>query len=296
MDLFLRVAASPDIQENPEQFRAACQDLLGMGYPELQREIERYVLTGRFEGQKARRPTIADPRAYLARSVSPDEMSNRLAELALRSTGSPTANLDVRNRLERSPDLRLHEVLGAIALMGDENDEAREHLRQAVELGATNPATFRELARLEFNLVFGEFNLDYRMPPKRADDLRHLLKKSIECAPTQSTGYEMLAWVEASVEKPDLANVKLVQDRFNVLNDRPRTLLALALVRMRLGREKEAAGLLKQLEKLQPNDWVRYRAELTAARLENRPVDSARLPDLHRPGVQFTMPVINLPR
>ncbi len=295
MELFLRVAGSPDIQEKAEQFRAVCKDLLGMDYPELLRELEHYVMSGRFQGRKAPRPAIADPKGYEVRSVPADEMGERLAELMLRSTGSPIANLYVRNRLEQGPDLRLHELMGSVALMADETDVARDHWRQAVELGTTNAAIFRELARLESNTVFAEFNLDYRMPPKRADDLRKLLKKSIECAPTQSMGYEMLAWVEASVSQPEIANVKLVQGHFNTLNDRPRTLLALVLVRMRLGDEKDAADLLKELGKLQPNDWVRYCAELTAARLENRPVDSERLPKLKMPGMRIKMPAITLP-
>ena len=295
MELFLRVAGSPEIQDKAEQFRAICKNLLGMDYPELLREMERYALSGRFQGRKTKRPVIADPKTYEVRSVSADEMGERLAELMLRSTGSPSANLYLRNRMEQGSSLRLHELMGSMAIVAKEPDVARDHWRQAVELGTTNVAIFRELALLESNTVFDQFNLDYRMPPKRADDLRNLLKKSIEFAPTQSMGYEMLAWVEASVGQPELDNVKLVQGHFNSLNDRPRTLLALVLVRMRLGQDQDAAELLQQLGKLQPNDWVRYCAELTAARLENRPVNVERLPKLQGPGRRITPPVINLP-
>jgi hypothetical protein len=43
MALFLRVAGSPETQDRPEEFRALCRDLLGMDYPELLKELERYI-------------------------------------------------------------------------------------------------------------------------------------------------------------------------------------------------------------------------------------------------------------
>jgi hypothetical protein len=296
MAIFLRVAGSPDIQERSEEFRSACRELLGMNYQELLREMERYVTSGRFQGGKAKRPVIADRQTYQMRDVAPEEIAVRLAEVSLRFTGSPTANLYVRGRLEQAPDARLHELMGSVASQADETDGAREHWRQAVELGTTNVAIFRELARLEANLVFGQFNLDYRMPEKRATDLRHLLQKSIECAPTQSAGYEMLAWVEASVAKPDIANVNLVQQHFKTLNDKPRTLLALVLVRYHLGETKEALELLDQLGKFDLNPWSAYGAEVTRARIEDRPVNQAKLPANTPSRMIMKLPAFEPPR
>jgi hypothetical protein len=295
MSLFLRAAGSSETQDRPEDFRAVCRELLGMDYPQLLREMEKYVTVGRFMGRKAKRPTIPPRQGYTVRAAARDEMQLALAELAVRMTDSPYGNLFVRAQLEQAPNARLRELLGAVAIQEDDTDRAREHWRAAIELGTTNAAIFRELGRLEANAVFGHFDLDYRMPEKRAADLRHLLNKSLEFAPAQSQAYEMLAWVEAMSDKPDIASLNQIQGKFASLNDRARTLLALVIVRMRLGDKAAAMELLNHLDKLKPNDWVRYCAELTRARLENRPVDPNRLPNVTGPGIRITLPGINLP-
>jgi hypothetical protein len=278
MALFLRVAGSPHMQEKPEQFRVLCQELLGYDYPELLRELQRYITHGKFMGRKVLRPEIPAKTTYAARPAPAAEMEERLAELALRITGSAQANLLIRDRLAREPDIRRHELLGMVALKEDQTEVARDHWGQAVQLGTTNAAIFRELGRLEANAVFSQFNLDYQMPVERAQRLRALLKKSIDCAPAQSMGYEMLAWVEGSVEKPNIANVNLVQKNYQNLNDKPRTLLALVLVRYHLGETKAALELLDQLDRVELNPWAAYCAEVTRARIEGRPVNEAKLP------------------
>jgi hypothetical protein len=179
-----------------------------------------------------------------------------------------------------------------VALREGEINVAREQWGQAVELGTDNAAVFRELGRLEANEVFNQFNIDYQMPAERAKRLRSLLKRSIECAPAQSMGYEMLAWVEGSVEKPDIANVNLVQERFSTLNDKPRTLLALILVRYHMKDTKAALGLLDELDKMKLNPWLTFCAEITRANVEDRPIDQSKLPasGLLRPGGTIMMP------
>ena len=276
--LFLRAASTQLAQKQPEEFRAFTRETLGTDYPGLEAQLDRYIRSGRFMGRKVLRPTIAAPKSYAMRAVGAEEMTLRLAELALRYTDSGYANLTIRNEVQRQPDARLNEVLGAMAQQAGELDVARERWLAAVELGSQNVAVYRELGRLESNLVFGQFNLDYRLPEERAARLRLLIGKSLEAAPAQITGYEMLAWVEATAQKPDVTSVIRVQKEFNRLNDKPRTLLALVMVRMRLGQTKEALALLDDMNKLQPNDWALFCAELTRARLENRPVDETKLP------------------
>lgn len=297
MQRFLQVAGSEHMHEHPEELAAVCRDLLGMDYAELLRQLERYVAYGRFMGRKVLRPKIADKSTYVVRPAPNDEVEVRLAELKLRMTDSPQANLLLRDRLERKPDIQLEELFGMVALKEDEADVARERWSRAVEMGTENVAIFRELARLEANAVFSQFDLDYRMPEKRAAHLRHLLKRSLEFAPEQSQGYEMLAWVEATADKPDIASVNLVQSRFASLNDKPRTLLALVMVRLRLGDTATAAQLLDLLDSVATNDWLRYCAELTRARLENRPVDRSRLPESSNRagGIRMVAPRIDLP-
>ena len=299
MALFLRAAASPKAQEKPEQFRVLCKELLGYDYPRLLEVLQHYITDGRFQGRKVHRPAIAPKASYVARPATTEEMTARLAELSLRFTQSAYANWAIHERVAKQPDSRLHELLGTVAMQENETDVAREHWSNAVDLGTTNASTFRELSRLEANRVFSQFDLDYRLPDERAARLRSLLRKSVECAPEQSMGYEMLAWVEATANAPEIATINLVQQRFKTLNDKPRTLLALAMVRFRRGETQPALEMLDQLDKMNPNEWTAYGAEITRARLEKRPVNREKLNELtsrQTEGFKLVPPNLDPPR
>ena len=298
MAAFLRIAGSPHIQEKPEQFRTMTKELLGLDYPDLLRELQRYITDGRFQGRKMHRPAIASSASYAARPASAEEMTVRLAELSLRYTQSAQANWTILEQLGRQSEARLHELLGAMAVKENEPERAREHWNSAVDLGTTNVAIFRELSRLEANLLFNQFDLYYRLPDARAERLRLLLGKSIAGAPDQSLGYEMLAWVEATARTPDIANINLVQQRFNSLNEKPHTLLALVMVRLHRGETQTALQMLDQLDKMNPDDWAKYGAEIARAKLEQRPVNPENLPSVApaRPeGLKLVAPNIELP-
>lgn len=295
MKLFIRIAGSPRVQESPAEFRAAVKDLLGFDYPQLKRELERYVHTGSFLGRKAPLPKIPGRETYTVRPAPADEMYDRLAELAVRINDVPQANLALRLRVEQKDDARLREVLGHVAFAKNDLDTAKENWERAVELGTSNPAIFRELSRIESNLLFSQFNLDYRLPPARGEKVRKLLLQSIEHAPEQSMGYEMLAWVEATSAEPVIANVNRVQARFNSLNDKPRTLIALALVRLRLGNETAALQLLDSLPQLEPSDWALYCAEVMRARIENRAIDPTKFPRGAGARMPLRLPTVDLP-
>ena len=77
-------------------------------------------------------------------------------------------------------------------------------------------------------------------------------------------------WVEATAAEPNIRNINLVQEHFDTLKDRERTLLALALVRVRLNDKPAAAGLLDELDKMQPNPWISHGVEVTRAFIEGR--------------------------
>jgi hypothetical protein len=298
LSLFLRVAGSPKIQERPEEFRAICKELLGHDYPELLRQMDRYLSTGKFVGRKVPRPLIAPRSEYLSRIAGTEEMTALLAELRFRQTESVFVDSFLRDLLARNESVRLHEVLGTMAMKRREYPLAREHWGRAVELGTTNAAIFRELGRLEANSVFGKFDLDLRLSEEETGRLRHLLTRSLEFAPEQVQGYEMLAWVEATAGKPDIASLNRIQRRFPTLEDKARTLLALVIARMNLGAKDDALKLLGELEFLDASDWVLYAAEVTRARLEKRPVDYKRLPNpaFNRSGgISIIPPELQLP-
>jgi hypothetical protein len=287
LDVFLRLASRAELQDRPEILRNACRELLGFDYSQLEEQLQRYVNTGRYQWGRIPRPAIADKKTYAQRPVSPDETADRLAELSLRITHSPLAKLHLLNALDREPDNpRLYEVLGAEAIAGGEEDSARERWRKAVEAGTVNTAICRELVRIEANRRFSTFDYYYRLPDEEAGYMRALLQRSIAAAPEQSEGYEMMAWVEATAGTPDIANVNLVQGRFNSLNDKPRTLLALILARLRFNDRQAALHLLDQLDKMSPNQWVVASAEIVRAMLENRAPRRIAVPE-QRPAIRL---------
>jgi hypothetical protein len=282
MHLFLQVAGSPKARALGNQFESVCRELLGYDYPGLRERLHAYVEIGRYQGRRVPRPPIAAKSSYAARPPAAGEMSARLAELSLRFAQEPYANWYILDRVEHVPDNRLCELLGALALQKGENDVARDQWTKAMSLGSANAAIYHELGRLEANVVLDSFNLDSQLPPGRTDWLRQLLAKSIECAPEQSMAYEQLAWVEAATGKANLANVNLVQKRFSTLNDQPLALLAMIIVRWRLGDTPTVLHLLDSLDKMQPNGWVAYWAEVVRARAENRPPNREKLDALRQ--------------
>lgn len=94
--------------------------------------------------------------------------------------------------------------------------------------------------------------------------------RTIAAEPAQSGGYEMLAWVEAYAAEPDVGNINIVQRQFNRLRHQDRTLLALALVRVHLGKPNDARELLGQLGALDVDSWTRQGAKTLLTQLDGQ--------------------------
>jgi hypothetical protein len=237
---------------DPERRRALFQQATGMDYPAMAQRLDLYMKSGKYGQSKLPLPDIAPAGSYAVRGVPRDEIRGRLTELDLRVNHSAAAKLALLNRLDKNPDdIRALEMLGCDALMEGDEDSARERWEQALDAGTRNPAIFHELATMENRELFTQFDLLYfRLPAEKAEHLRMLLGRSIECAPYQTQAYEMLAWVEATAEKPIIGNVNLVQAHYSALPDKNHTAVALALVRIRL---KDVAGARHLLDGLEAN-------------------------------------------
>ena len=207
------------------------------------------------------------------------EIREQLAELDLRANQSGKARLAFLRAVDQVPvKPRRQEVLGADSWLQGEPDRARERWEKAVDAGSANPAVFHELGLMESRRWFDHFDYYFQMPSDLALRLRRLLNRSITCAPEQSDAYEMLAWIEATAEKPDIANVNLVQKRFGALTHKGPTLVALAMLRVHLNDWDGASVILKQAEDTQPS------AALAAVIRDIR---------AHRPPVSVDVPVDN---
>lgn len=277
VDHALRQSGRYDAEATREAFGQAT----GLTYDGLERELRRYFRNGRYSYGKKPLPAVPPARSYAMRSVSVEEINLRLAELAVRINASPVGRLILLHAADRSGEAgRVQEVLAAAALRDGDWDQAAERWDQALAAGSDNPAVLHELLEHEKRKRFSRFDYYYRLPEDAAEKLRAWLARSIATLPDQSAAYEMLAWVEATAREPQVRNVNLVQARFAGLSDKPRTLLALAMVRARLGDKAGAEELLGSLEKMPQAVWVRYAAANLRAVLTGEPADYRRLPPL----------------
>ncbi|HET7538202.1 MAG TPA: hypothetical protein VFJ90_17200, partial [Candidatus Didemnitutus sp.] len=258
------------------------------------------VRSGRYQGRQMPPPQIPPPESYARRPVSRDEIRERLAELALRVNRSPQGKLAMLHAVDNGTDrVRALEVLGMNAMVEEDEIGTRERWEQALAAGSKNPAIYHELGTIETRRWFRSFDYYFRLPPARADYLRSLLQRSIEYAPKQSSAYEMLAWVEAAAPEPSVANVNLVQEHFNSLKDKPRTLLALVMVRIRINDLATARSLLDSLEKMPLDEknaaTMTHAIKFVRARLDSRPLDeSIETPATEtagKPGLKIHVPV-----
>ncbi len=201
-------------------------------------------------------------------------MPLRLAELTVRVNASPGGALALMHARDKgaSADPRVLEVLGTAALREGDRNGAAEDWEAAIAAGSSNVALFRELARMEFEDWFGDFDFDRHLPPDASARLRSRLLRSIEHEPEQTAGYEMLAWVEAFARDRSIANINLVQQRFSGLKRKAYTLVAIAMVRVRMGLKDEALKLVREVSHLEPDAWTAQAAEVIAAKLEGRPI------------------------
>lgn len=235
--------------------RQGFQKTFGLDYTEMLKRLERYATSGRYGWGKLPWPSIPTVASYTARSVPVSEMRLRLAELALRINRSPQAKLALLQvREQKLADTRPLEALGADALRDGDEQSARERWKESVDLGTRNPAIFRELGLMEGRAVFSQFDVHFRVPAEKADRIREYLLRAIEYSPEQTDVYEMLAWVEAFAPEPSIKNVTTVQRAYPSLTRKERTAMALAFVRVRLGKNEEALEILRTWRPCSPTN------------------------------------------
>lgn len=262
---FARVMGDRKLAAEVRDMPAFFRECFGIDYAEMQKRLDRYVGNGKYRPRTQPLPQLPPAAGYAMRAVPREEARLRLAELAWRVRRSPEAKLALLDAQEKEP--RVLEVLGTVALAENDADRARERWERALELGSRNDAVVREVALLESRRWLAQFDFDFRLPPETAQRLRARLLHSIKAEPAQSASYEMLALVEAFAAEPQVENVNLVQQHFRQLTEKPRTVVALAMVRVRLGKPDEARVLLDELARLPPEPNAAKMAEVIRARL-----------------------------
>jgi len=247
---FFRYLGQETDQGDPERRRETFERTIGMTYAQMLSELREYIRRGQFVWRKYPLPAIPEATTYAMRSMPREEIRLRLAELDLRVNQSAAGRLALLDAVAREPgEYRAREVLGMDAQRDNDMARAQERWREALTAGSRNPAVYYELAGIENQQWFARFDLDFRLPNDKAAELRRLLHGSLEAAPKQARAYEVLAWVEATAEKPSPREINLVQEHLSDVSNRARTLLALAVIRVRVGDLKTAQLMLDALAK-----------------------------------------------
>lgn len=263
---FVRVMGDHKLAAEVRDMAAFFRECFGIDYAEMQKRLDRYIGYGKYRPRTQPLPPVPPAAGYAARVVAREETRVRLAELAWRVRRSPEAKLALLDAQGQDP--RVHEVLGTAALAEQNAERAREQWERALELGSRNDAVVRELALLESRRWLARFDFDFRLPEETAQRLRARLLHSIKAEPAQSAAYEMLALVEAFASEPQVENVNLVQEHFRQLTEKAQTLVAFAMVRVRLGKTNEARALLDELAQLPSDPNAAKMAEVIRARLD----------------------------
>lgn len=264
---FLELARSAEFADSLPVAELVQREL-GLTLEELNRQLKRYVRVGGYRPRETAPPVVQDPKEYVARAVSREEIRLRLAELKVRTHEDAAAELVLLDAATRYPDdPRPHEALAGLASRRHDATSMVERWRRALDVPQPNPAVAHAYVEHRMRQLFARFDPYYVMPPELAHELRGHLRRSIAAEPEQSEAYEALAWVEASSREPELPNVAIVQARFSKLRARAKTVVALAAVRHRLGRDEEALRILDELAKLPRTEWSRQAARALRAKI-----------------------------
>ena len=278
VDRFLQIAGNRDLAGETD-LRTHFQACFGCDYPEMLRRLKTYIRTGSFRYGNHPMPTLEPVSSYIVRQVPLDEIAVRLAELAVRVNRSPAGKLALLHATtDRPTDPRSFETLGSDAFLDNDLATASDRWEQALAAGSQNPAVIRQLALLEGQQWFNEFNESLRLPPDVTTRMRARLERSIELEPAQGAAYEMLAWVEAFAEVPRAKNANRVISNLPQMPDKKRTLIALSMLMLRLNKPDTAATMLAHVSTQQLRPFDAHAVAVMRERLAADHIPSANDP------------------
>lgn len=267
---FMAVAGRRKLLEQTN-IQSLFEECFGMTYRDMERQLKRYVRRGRYTYGKVPMPEIPGRDTYALTAMTEAGMRVRLAELAVRMRGDPVGQLVlIEEGQAEDADPRIFEALGGDAASRDDRLLARDYWQRAAELGSNNSAVLRELARADWDKWFAHFLPTFRLPEAEADKMRAWLVASIRAEPNQDEAYQMLAWIEGFVAEPRPGNINAVQSRFKLMDDKARTLLALAMSRDRMDMRDRAIEMIKQINRFDPDEWTLNAAEEVLAHWEGK--------------------------
>lgn len=224
---------------------------------ELASELFEYSEREHFAGVRQRYPDGWHDFRVDAVKVSAEEMDFLFAELEIRLVGSSKLpeqwqHMAADNKL--SPDHRylwgLHHWLeqdysAATAIWNELDDDYPR-----------NPLVLRSAAEAFIDEWLREPDFDDQVLPTEVDRYRQLLESALELDPSDQATMTYLAWLEALAETPSVSNVNLIQRSVGGMTHPELTLLAIAVIRMKLGDSSTAQTLVYEYHDRENWPWV----------------------------------------
>ncbi|MCF3649169.1 hypothetical protein [Synoicihabitans lomoniglobus] len=243
-------AAGDDAQQHDRLERT-----LGMSDKKLRRTLERYYESGSWTDLGGPVPAIwaeFDPRFEPANVAA---MAVELAGLALASRGDPVARAELRTAAETSAqERRASEILAVDAGQRGDESALRDYAARAIAGQTMRSYFFTALGELALQPYGSALDRAGRMEAVKAEATRGLFERAIALDPGDERAWAGLAWTEALAIDIENANVNRVQDALGAMRRPEETLLAVAVIRWRIGDTAIARSLLTKLPR--DADWV----------------------------------------
>jgi tetratricopeptide (TPR) repeat protein len=215
---------------------------------ELEMALRTYLESGWYHTRKAK-VQIADLAAKISfRPATDFERDFALLNLRWRVRRSGSAAQSALQLAEQQPNSpRPFELLAAIEMTKGDSAKAIQYWERAAGLKSDNAFVYEQLGWNAVQPLTREFSLDYRLPPQRSADLRFWLDHALELSPDWPEAQEALALVEAFAPGVRAPVVLRLQSAVGQMRDSSRTLLALAIIRWRLGDQPTSAKIVENL-------------------------------------------------
>lgn len=249
---FIRFALAQGNSADPDRMRAKFQEVFKIDYEEMNRRVGRYMRAQRFHSRNLTVPAVPAATAYVSRQVDETEMRERLAELRLRTRRDSLGRLVLLEALKGPRAARAAEALGNDAAADADDRRVQDYWEQAIAGGSSNAAVVSYVTRMEYARWFSHYDYYLRLPPEKTEHLRDLLARCQTLFPDRPVYSEMAVWVEAAAQQPSVRHVNQLQAKLPPDALTANALLAVALVRARLGDRDSALELLGKIDALQP--------------------------------------------
>ena len=249
----------------------AFRESFGMGYPEMEKELRKYVgqQTFTYHSLTFKNKLLFDTETTVA-PLTESESNAYLGDLLYHTHRFDDAEPYLRTALTLEPESSMaNTTLGMVKLRQRKFEEAKTFLEKAVKDPKNHLALFR-YAELLSREGRDEFGYVSRFEPATANRIRELLKKTVALNPAFTEAYELLAFVNLVNNEGLDDAVQGLQKALKIQPGNMRYAMRIAEIYLRQSKFQEAAAIAEKLAKHSDDDEIRSRAERLAADLRER--------------------------